>query len=147
MNQMTGSHVRPDTQPSTLLGLLGAAHRLEARLESGLAKVSLSHGKVAVLDALARAAQPLQLSEVASNNKCVRSNITQLVDRLEQDGLVRCAGDPGDRRVRLASLTDAGRSSYEAALEIFEQHERVFAHRLGADGTAALEMVLERLGP
>src|ERR1051325_6786285 len=143
MNQMTGSHVRPDTQPSTLLGLLGAAHRLE----SGLAKVSLSHGKVAVLDALARAAQPLQLSEVASNNKCVRSNITQLVDRLEQDGLVRCAGDPGDRRVRLASLTDAGRSSYEAALEIFEQHERVFAHRLGADGTAALEMVLERLGP
>src|ERR1051325_9911714 len=98
MNQMTGSHVRPDTQPSTLLGLLGAAHRLEARLGAGLAESSLSHGKGAVLDALARAAQPLQLSEVASNNKCVRSNITQLVDRLEQDGLVRCAGDPGDRR-------------------------------------------------
>ena len=147
MNEMTASHARPNTQPSTLLGLLGAAHRLEARLESGLAKVSLSPGKVAVLEALAKAAQPLQLSEVAANNKCVRSNITQLVDRLEEDGLVRCAGDPGDRRVRLASLTDAGRSSYEAALDIFEQHERVFAHRLGADGAGALEMVLERLGP
>jgi hypothetical protein len=42
MNQMIASHARPDTQPSTLLGLLGAAHRLEAHLESGLAKVSLS---------------------------------------------------------------------------------------------------------
>lgn len=51
MNQMTASHARPGTQPSILLGLLGAAHRLEARLESGLAKVSLSPGKVAVLEA------------------------------------------------------------------------------------------------
>ena len=51
MNEMIVSHASPDTQPSTLLGLLGAAHRLEARLESGLAKVSLSPGKVAVLEA------------------------------------------------------------------------------------------------
>ena len=147
MNQMTATPASPTTQRTQLFGFLGAAHRLEARLEAGLAKVSLSLGKVAVLDTLARAAQPLPLSEVASNNKCVRSNVTQLVDRLEEDGLVRSAGDPGDRRVRLASLTDAGRSSYEAALDIFAQHERVFAHRLGVDGAAALEMVLESLGP
>jgi hypothetical protein len=42
MNQMAWDHARPDTQPSTLLGLLGAAHRIEARLESGLAKVAVS---------------------------------------------------------------------------------------------------------
>ena len=40
---------------------------------------------------------------------CVKSNITQLVDRLEADHLVRRVPDPADRRSILAAITDEGR--------------------------------------
>jgi len=50
----------------------------------------------------------MSLSDLADNQHCVRSNITQLVDRLEQDGLVRRRHDPADRRGVLAELTPPG---------------------------------------
>jgi DNA-binding MarR family transcriptional regulator len=37
---------------------------------------------------------------------CVRSNITQLIDRMQAEGLVRRIPDPQDRRSVRAALTD-----------------------------------------
>ena len=49
------------------------------------------------------------LSELASRMICVRSNITQLMGRLEADGLVQREEDPHDRRCVRATLTPLGR--------------------------------------
>src|SRR6201985_970544 len=38
--------------------------------------------------------------------------LSRLLRRLERDGLVRVAPDPGDRRRRAVSLTDAGRERW-----------------------------------
>jgi DNA-binding MarR family transcriptional regulator len=54
----------------------------------------------------------------------VKSNVTQLVDRLEADGLVSRTSDTVDRRSRLAALTEAGRTAHARGLEIFEVAER-----------------------
>jgi DNA-binding MarR family transcriptional regulator len=48
------------------------------------------------------------LSECAKKMTCVRSNITQLMDRLEADGLVRRVEDPQDRRSVKAAVTRLG---------------------------------------
>ena len=91
-----------------MLALLGAARRLQERLETALDAVGLSAAKYQALEQLARAREPIALSELAGCLNCVRSNVTQLVDRLEADGLVRRVACPGDRRAIRAELTTLG---------------------------------------
>jgi len=47
---------------------------------------------------------------------CDASFMTGMVDRLEEDGLVERRPDPGDRRVTLIALTDAGAEFRERAI-------------------------------
>lgn len=138
---------RPDKAPSgsVLAGLLATAHQLETRLETALAGVGLSFAKVGVLKALAEVKEPLALSQLAERNQCVRSNITQLVDRLEADGLVRRVDDPSDRRIVRAALTSAGRKSYTQGVGIVEALERDVAGALSQADAAALGRAFAQL--
>ena len=63
-----------------------------------LAGVGLSNAKFEALSVLVSQDRPISLSELAEKLTCVRSNVTQLVDRLEADGLVKRTDDPADRR-------------------------------------------------
>lgn len=64
---------------------------------------------------LIRAGEALPLSRLAERLSCVKSNMTQAVDRLEVEGLVMRVDDPEDRRSVLAAVTDEGRRRYETA--------------------------------
>jgi DNA-binding MarR family transcriptional regulator len=89
--------------------LLEVAHGLEGRVEVALQGVGLSGAKYWLLHQLAERGEPLMLSELAAGQGCAPSNITQLVDRLEADGLVRRIDEPADRRSKRAALTALGR--------------------------------------
>src|SRR3954464_1920040 len=88
--------------------VIGAAHEVEGRLEGALGSIGLSLAKLNVLKALAAPEEPLPLSHLADRCCCVRSNITQLVDRLEADRLVERLPDPADPPPRRAALTAPG---------------------------------------
>ena len=152
MNEVSPSTVTPksaaptrDTGVPLIFQILSAARELQARLEGALDELGLSPGKVGVLRALADASEPLPLSELADCNKCVRSNVTQLVDRLEADGLVRRIDDPDDRRVTRASLTSKGRLAYSQATQVIAVQEREILRVLNAEEAGALVRVLEQL--
>ena len=53
-------------------------------------------------------AGPRKMSELAQALFCDNSNVTGIVDRLEERGLVRREADEGDRRVKLLVLTEDG---------------------------------------
>lgn len=53
--------------------------------------------------------QPRTMSEVANALQCDNSNVTGIVDSLEQKGLVRRRPSEEDRRVKLIELTPEGR--------------------------------------
>jgi len=111
MNHLPRKRIRPsdrDTPPDILYPLLQAAHSVEKRLEDTLAMVELSGPKYAALTVLVAAGEPISLGELANRLTCVRSNITQLIDRLESDGLVRRIEDPADRRGKRAQITALG---------------------------------------
>ena len=91
-----------------MFALIHAARVLEDRLEKALDSVQLSMPKFSVLSALSKAAKPQTLGDLALHLSCVRSSMTQLVDRMEADGLVRRLSDPTDRRICLAELTPLG---------------------------------------
>jgi DNA-binding MarR family transcriptional regulator len=53
-------------------------------------------------------AGPRKMSELAQSLFCDNSNVTGIVDRLEERGLVRREAAEGDRRVKLLVLTKEG---------------------------------------
>jgi DNA-binding MarR family transcriptional regulator len=107
--------------------------------------VGLSLAKLAALHHLTEAGESLPLGQLAERLSCVKSNVTQLVDRLEADGLVSRTGDPNDRRSRLAMLTDAGRSAYAKGSEIQMQTERELFGVLTRDEADTLHVLLAKL--
>ncbi|MFN2397138.1 MAG: MarR family winged helix-turn-helix transcriptional regulator [Gemmatimonadaceae bacterium] len=131
-----------DARQPMLFTLLHAARALEQRLDAALAAVELSTPKYGVLTQLVQAGTPLAPSELAARLSCVRSNMTQLVDRLEADGLVRRASDQDDRRIVRVELTTLGRSRQAAGAVAVEKLEKNFARSLPPGGRFLVERAL-----
>jgi len=98
MSKRQRKRARRPAADSLVFSFLDAAEAVEARLEAAVSPTGLSLAKLAVLHILADAKEPLPLSDLAARQHCVRSNITQLVDRLEKDGLVHRRTAPDDGR-------------------------------------------------
>ena len=137
----------PQAAPASkgIFTLLHAAHALEEKLESTLAGVGLSSPKFSVLSELVSAGEALSLSELASRLSCVRSNMTQLVDRLEADGLVRRVSCPTDRRSVKAEITSLGRERQVAGAEVMDALHSQFSSRVAQDDLGAVARMLSAL--
>jgi DNA-binding MarR family transcriptional regulator len=138
------NHVAAKVDP-LMFSLLHAARVLEDRLETALSTVDLSRPKLSVLTQLVLKGEPMTLSDLAAGLACVRSNMTQLVDRLEADGLVRRIADGADRRIVRAELTQLGRERQAAGAEQMEKVQAGFAALLMAEDRPVLERALEAL--
>lgn len=126
--------------------LLRAAERVECAFETSLAEAGLSLSKLGVLRTLVAEGEPIPLSRLAGKLACVKSNVTQLVDRLEADGLVVRTGDPSDRRSVLASVTPAGRERFEAGARLIAAAEAALLGGLASEERDRLLAVLHRIG-
>jgi len=122
--------------------VIAALQSVEARLEAVLDPVGLSLAKFGALSRLVAAGEPLPLGTLAERCACVRSNITQLVDRLEAEGLVARVDDPRDRRSIRAELTPEGRRRQAAGLRALEAAEKdLLAHLAPAHRGAFRELL------
>lgn len=124
-------------------GLLSAAGAVERRLEREVEEASgLSLAQLDFLQQLERASGELALGKVAEGLCCVRSNVTQLADRLESQGWIRREHDPADRRCVRAVLTNEGRSRLARGAEARRRVEEEIAAEAG---NGELGRFLERL--
>jgi DNA-binding MarR family transcriptional regulator len=88
--------------------------------------------------------EPQSMSSLAGAWKCDASNVTWLVDRLEEHGLAERRAHPGDRRIRTVALTPKGaeiRSQVEARM--YEAPEILRA--LSARDLEVLAKILRKL--
>jgi DNA-binding MarR family transcriptional regulator len=125
--------------------LIHAAHTIESRLEEALATVNLSGPKFAALSVLVSQDQPLSLSELAEKLTCVRSNVTQLLDRLETDGLAKRIDDPSDRRGVKAEVTKLGRERHAAGTKVVNKVHKEVRKQLSEVDQAALKRALDAI--
>src|SRR5436190_12340175 len=132
-------------RPLGMFTLLGAASSIHDFVESRLSTVGLSIPRLAALQRLIDAGGSLPLGQLADRLSCVKSNVTQLVDRLEADGLVSRAADAADRRSRLAVLTDAGRRAHQRGIDIQETAERELLGTLSHDEADQLHTLLAKI--
>jgi DNA-binding MarR family transcriptional regulator len=135
----------PGASESSLLAVLHAASSLETRVDSRLAAAGLSLPKLAALRTLVSAGDAVPLGQLAERLACVKSNVTQLIDRLEADGLVSRAADPSDRRSTLAAITDAGRAAYERGVRIYQDAEKDLLGALSSEESLQLTYLIGKL--
>jgi DNA-binding MarR family transcriptional regulator len=122
-----------------------AGHEVDARLDAALETHGLSLAKIGLLGALAGSEQSLPLGALAERLACVRSNITQLVDRLEADGLVRRVPAPDDRRSVHAEITPLGRARWTAGAQAMAATEADIVATLAPAEQAELAELLHKL--
>jgi DNA-binding MarR family transcriptional regulator len=125
--------------------LIHAARRVDDRLEEALSAVKLSGPKAAALNVLVTEDRPVSLSELAERLTCVRSNVTQLVDRMEVEGLVQRTDDPADRRGVWAQLTELGRERHAAGAKVVEAILTEVAQEVSCIDQALLKRALEAI--
>jgi DNA-binding MarR family transcriptional regulator len=128
-----------------LTSVLHVAANVQERLETALAPTGLSLAKLGALRHLAEAEQPLALGQLAERIACVKSNVTQLIDRLEADGLVRRVPDPEDRRSVRAAITDLGRQRFAAGMAAMRNAESSMVTHLPETEQQTLTVLLTRL--
>jgi DNA-binding MarR family transcriptional regulator len=146
MNKRAARPRAPGPGPGDVMwSLMQAAQAVEAQLEQALTEVDLSGPKFAALSHLVEAGEPVPLGELAAQCACVRSNITQLVDRLEAEKLVRRVSDPADRRSLRAAVTPLGRRRQAAGAKKVSEVRRKLGKALGAIDHASLKRALSGL--
>jgi DNA-binding MarR family transcriptional regulator len=82
---------------------------------------------------------PIRLTTLATAVGLAQPSTTVLVQRLEAQGLASRVGDPGDGRVRLIAITDAGR-------ELLAERRRARDARVAEMLTALPEQEVQALG-
>ena len=114
MAQSTVSSTGPD--PAGRSGLAGDVVRRIMHIASAIRHYQdLDIAELGLTPAAARALheldpdRPLPARDLAEQLRCDRSNVTALVDKLEQAGLVERRVDPADRRQKTLVVTEAGR--------------------------------------
>ncbi|MFF4396638.1 MarR family winged helix-turn-helix transcriptional regulator [Streptomyces sp. NPDC001480] len=99
---------RPDELTMEVVELIGdVVSRFYADYEEAAGEHALTGAQARLLSLLSL--EPLPMRKLAQKLKCEPSNVTGIVDRLENRGLVERRPDPADRRVKLAAATDEGR--------------------------------------
>jgi DNA-binding MarR family transcriptional regulator len=91
--------------------LLTAGDRLVARL-------GLTSARWQILGAIAYAERPQPVAWLARDLGANRQNVQRIVNDLRKEGLVGFHVNPHHRRAHLVVLTDKGRRSFEAAMEL-----------------------------
>ena len=94
------------TSEEVYLYLLTIGERLRQHVAEVSHRYDLTPQQAMVLD---RLAVRRTMGQLADDLACDRSNVTGLIQRLEQRGLVAREGDETDRRTKWLSLTPAGR--------------------------------------
>ena len=135
---MMGAMNNPGSEAWTLLFRLFVSQR--GRVPAVAAEFELSPMQAHVLRLLD---QPLPMRALASRLCCDASNVTGIVDRLEQRGLVERRAAPSDRRVKLLVVTRRGQALRRRMLLRLAEAPEPIA-RLSEDDQRVLRDILHR---
>ncbi|UWZ49727.1 MarR family transcriptional regulator [Dactylosporangium matsuzakiense] len=88
---------------------------------------------------------PRKLTDLAAAEGVTQPAMTQLVQRLEREGLARRADDPTDRRVVLVEVTQAGIDLLQRRREVRAAHLAALLEDLSAEDEASIAAALPAL--
>jgi DNA-binding MarR family transcriptional regulator len=144
--EIEGPKTRPGIHLGDTAGLLRVM-RLAAYLERDLAaSCAVKPGQFQVLAALRRRDPfPMNATELARAAILTSGAMTAVLDRLEEQYLIRREIDAEDRRARRVTITEKGRSLIDRALEQRMAQHRTLNAALTLEEREALNALLRKL--
>jgi DNA-binding MarR family transcriptional regulator len=108
--------------------LLHISRKVMLELDIALENVGLTGAKLWALKPLIEADDCLGVTQLAGCIHSGKSNATQIIDRMEAEGLVRRVANPDDRRSVLVEVTAEGKARYQLGIDLHRQvAQRLFA--------------------
>ncbi len=105
-----------------LTGLLLDLFRLNSLLVTAgdrlVAPLGLTSARWQVLGAIVAAERPQPVAWLARDLGANRQNVQRITNDLEREGLVTFAPNPHHKRAQLVILTDKGKQSFKAAMDL-----------------------------
>lgn len=144
--ELDSPRIRPGIHFGDTAGLLKIV-RLAAYLERDSAvSFALKPGQFQVLAALRRRDPvPMNATELARAAILTSGAMTAVLDRLEEQGLIRREIDNKDRRARRITITEKGRTQVDRALEQRMAQHRALNAALSLDEREMLSAILRKL--
>jgi DNA-binding MarR family transcriptional regulator len=135
----------PARPMAAVTSIMRAQQVLMARLNELLRPLGLTFPRYEALMLLSfTRAGALPLGKIGERLQVHRTSVTNIVDKLEADGLVRRVPHAEDRRATLAEITDAGRATAQRATGAL--NEAAFGlDALGTDEQEAVTALLRAL--
>ena len=128
------------------LRMLATTGRIEAELRRRLREEhDTTLPRFDVMAALQRHSGGLRMSDLSGALRVSAGNVTGIVDRLVEDGLVERAPVPGDRRAQIARLTPEGRATFARLATAHEGWIDALLSQLDGAEARALNALLARL--
>jgi DNA-binding MarR family transcriptional regulator len=116
------------------LRLLSCTMTIEKDVQRRLADLGATLPRFDVLAALDREPQGMTMGALSRALLVSNGNVTQLVQKLAKDALVRIAPSPADRRASIVRLTARGRSEFSGLAAA--HHDWIDGLVAGMDGEA-----------
>ena len=135
----------PTPDRDLVTGVIQLANLLMRHLAPVFEKARVTPQQWAILAALANAESPLTLAGLARAMLVSKQNMTGMVGRLEELGLVERQADPRDLRSSRLLLTRRGRATVEKLRPAYEAWRRELGSDLAERDLAALTRTVDRL--
>ena len=122
----------------------GVARRLRHRTRESLLPWEITPSQARALTVLMRHS-PRRLSDLAEHLHIAPRSATEVVDDLQERGLVERHPDPADRRATLVALTDTGTAAGQAIAAARQAEAEGFFAALSEADRADLSRILRKL--
>jgi DNA-binding MarR family transcriptional regulator len=103
---------------NVMLDLFRISSLLSTAGDRLVARLGLTSARWQILGAIADAERPQPVAWLARDLGANRQNVQRIVNDLHKEGLVVFEVNPHHRRAQLVMLTEKGRRSFEAAMEL-----------------------------
>ncbi|MGR6429806.1 MarR family winged helix-turn-helix transcriptional regulator [Rhizobium sp. PAMB 3174] len=125
------------------LKLIKSTGRVEDEIRRRLrAQFATTLPRFDVMSALSRAPDGLKMKDISRLLRVSNGNITGIVDKLVEEGLVLRTTPPQDRRTQIIQLTDKGRQEFET---LARTHEAWIDEILGGLNADDVDGMIRRL--
>ncbi|MEW6211103.1 MAG: MarR family transcriptional regulator [Acidobacteriota bacterium] len=126
-----------------ILNLLIAANHIRQRLDRACAEEGITHGQYNVLRILRGAPEGHPRCEIARRMLEKAPDVTRIIDRLTEQGLVERGRGEEDRRLSVTRITRKGMNLLDRLQPRIEEIHRYFADRVSLADRRELSRICE----
>ena len=121
-------------------------NKVTAGLDAALSEYNLNISKFNILMIIKHVGKEegIQQNEISKRLLVTPSNITQLLDKLESDGMITRNSKPNDRRVKIIRTTDKASFVLDKVLPIYIHESDKLTASLTGEEIVSLEKLLEK---